>query len=436
MVVSRKHGLVALGVSAFLVGTCGLAAAALSAPGSAQGLRAEARPGQADDDDDQPWNDGGDRLEQACEAPLKNGLAPATNWHFFTNCLRAVRDNWNRASGAAVGNAAGDARARVIAAMSLDDVGFRDSRRSLRGAQGFAAFFGSDGGRAAPADLQVAWLNDVGQPYNGMGQSGLAYFLFQLAASAQAGGYPRAQQDVALYRGLAAGIMRTVLLDTRAGGLDTEMPCTTLRGRSCSWYHSVSRRDRPARSGLTLNQDLHVLRDLGMMIDLHRKMGWPVPAGWEDAIGTGLNQVFQPGSRSRMGDLPTFQDYLSEPVGRDNVQWLYYGFNADKPLGSGGYFLNRNGKDCGYQVHVLDLTAQLMERAQRTRTWQPPAGAMTCASPLAQAYRATRIRMTNPDPAAWSSPMARRDTMCPAKAQETFAKVRAEFYASAFDRCG
>ena len=433
MVLGRKRGLLVLGVSALVAGTCSVGVVGLSAAAPRQDSRAL---GFDEQDDDLPSNDDEGRFEQACDAPLKNGQDPATNWHFFTNCLRAIRGNWTRARGPAVELAATNARQRVIAAMSLEDVGFRDGRRSLRGGEGFAAFFGRDGSRPAPADLQVAWLNDVGQPYNGMGQSGLSYFLFQLAAAAQAGGYPRAQQDVAMYRSLASGIMRTVLLDTRSGGLDTELSCAALRGRTCSWYHSVSRRDRPARSGLTLNQDLHVMRDLGMMIDLHRRMGWPVPAGWEDAVQSGLNQLFQPGARDRMGDLPTFQDYLSEPVGRQNVRWLYYGFNADKPIGAGGYFLNRNGKDCGYQVHVLDLTAQIIERAQRLRTWQSPPGALTCSSPLAEAYRSTRVRMTTPDPAAWSSPSIRRDTVCPAKAQANFAKIRSEFYAPAFDRCG
>lgn len=420
------------------LGAGGFAAVAFSAPARTVALiQAGAQAGgQPDGDDDGVPDEGADRLDQKCDAPLKNGAAPQTNWHYFSSCLRVFRDNWHRARGGDVAQVADMARQRVIAAMSLDDVGFRDARRSLRGQAGFATFFGADGSRAAPADLEVAWLNDLGQPYNGMGHGGLAYYLFQLAESAQRGGYPLAAQDTQMYRALGAAVLRPIVLDTRKGGLDTVVPCVGLRGKSCGWYHSVTRRDRPADAGLTLNQNLHVLRDLGRIVDLHRRAGWPVPAGFDNGIAMGLNQLFQPGQRSAKGQLPTFADYLSDPVGRQKVRWLYYGFNADKPVGTGGYFLNKNGKDCSYQIHVLDLTSQILERAQRLGTWQAPAGALTCSSPLAETYRSTRIRMSMPDPDMWSSPFLQRDTVCPAKAQETFAKVRADFYAAAFDHCG
>ena len=356
-------------------------------------------------------------------------------WHFLTECFRSLRDNWKvGAQGLQPAAAADRVRDVVAANFQRDSVSYRNGANVWRGAEGFAQFT-KDAATGRAQGYQVAQVKDLGQPFNAMGQTGLAYFILQFARIADGQSYSLKNQDVAVYRSLGEGMVRTVVAPVGAGGLTDEGPCRVDGQSGCAWFHSITRRDRPAAFGGTLNQDLHALRDLGNIADLYAMDGKRPPFEIESHVAAGLNQLFREEPRAHGGDVPTFRDFQSPPVGTAGVRWLYYGFNRYAPVGEGGYFLNRHGKDCLYQVHVLALMQQVLQRAKAKRTW-PADNVLQCDGVLAQTYRATRIRMTVPDPSAWSGPGGPRDTDCGPPQVAAFAKMDREFYRRTFQQCG
>lgn len=348
-----------------------------------------------------------------------DALAVPDYWHGLAQCMRGLRDIWSRRGPTAelrIGDAsigvAELVRRQVDFAMSQSYVGIvpATAGRALRWADVVAA----DG--APRRELQrVVLMNDLGQPYNAMGQSGLSYFLYQLAALAKRGGYEQATADEAAYRALARGAIRTVVTPVDDGGLATIERCGHGDDRVCAWYHSITRRDRATRDGATLNQDLHAIRDLGQIADFVARQRWDEGIDFESAVRQGLNQLaFGEGGRER-GAPPNLSDFLSKPAGSDGVRWAYYGYNPSGSDGRRAYFLGRAGKDCSYHFHVLDLMSQILERDRHlTNAGGAGRALLACEGPLAQMQRAATIRLRTPDRAdGWSTPAAGRDYSCP-----------------------
>ncbi len=354
------------------------------------------------------------------------------DWHFLAGCLRSIRDDWARASGDERLKAARNARETVERALADRRTSYAAGARMIDRSSAERDYLEARAKAPRAPELFIYQANQLGQPYNGMGQSGMAYFLVhfaQLAAKTKG-----AEADESYYRSAAEGILHTVLAPSAKGGLTSQQTCRADRQRQCAWFHSITRRDKPADFGVTLNQTLHVLRDLGSIADIYERNGWELPADIDAHIAAGLNQLFVEEKRRSSGDLPTMADYLTPAVGAANVRWLYYGFNRERPGGAGGYFLGRNGKDCGYQVHVLDLTKQVLKRARQKAIWND-AQAFSCNGPLAQAWRGTQIRMSSADPAQWSEPRFPKDTSCKPKHVAKYRSIAA-YYDKAFASCG
>lgn len=342
-------------------------------------------------------------------------------WHGLAQCMRALRNVWSKqgpqqrvpVAGARV-EVAKLVRQQVLRELSLDHVGVRDPvTKALRP---YAQAANADGELAGDGDLLVL-RNDLGQPYNAMGQSGLAYFLYQMAGLAERGGYPLAASDAKLYRSLARGAVRTVVTPVEAGGLARSRSCGAGHTEAaCSWYHSITRRDLPTGAGATLNQNLHAIRDLGLIADLARRQQWHEDIDFEAAIAAGLNQLaFSDGARAA-GNVPNLQDFLAPPTGDQKVRWAFYGWNTLAPAGKGPYFLGRGSKDCAYHLHVLDLFSQVLQRQQRLGGLDRYRDALLgCGSPLSALYRTIDLRRTHKDrPSAWSSNESGIDHSCPA----------------------
>lgn len=354
------------------------------------------------------------------------------DWHFLAGCFRAIRDNWSRSQGEDRLEWAKTARATVNETLANERTAFATEARLIDKRSAIETYLKARRETQETGGLFIYQANQLGQPYNGMGQSGMAYYLAQFAQLATR--TPGAESDAVYFRSTAEAILRTALASTRNGGLASKAPCHADTRRQCAWFHSITRRDRPANFGVTLNQSLHVLRDIGSISDIYERNGWQTPVNLDAYIAAGLNQLFAERSRRASGDLPTMADYLTPPVGTARVHWLYYGFNRERPGGAGGYFLGRRGKDCGYQVHVLDLTEQVLKRARKSGIWDTRQ-ALSCDGPLAKAWRGTQIRMTQEDPRAWSTAGFPKDSTCNPKHVNTYKRISV-YYRDAFASCG
>jgi hypothetical protein len=371
--------------------------------------------------------------EQTLNVPGSDGsCAPYdTSWHHLSSCLQKVEDNWDQTKDADRSREA--AVAREIAERVLLDDSTRFSADDERISQKSTLIQYLDRGQLIPdaADVHIFQSNDLGQPYNAMGQTDMTRAFLQMSARAlDAGG---SSKDSLFYRNAAEAMLRTVTDQTSEGGLATIEPCRADTTLDCAWFHSITRRNRPSNQGATLNQNLHALRDFGLIGDFYTGRGWPQPQPLDRLIAEGLNQLFLEAPRQRKGDLPTLEDFLAPPAGSSGVRWMYYGFNRNKPVGRGGYFLGRNGKDCGYQVHVLQLLSRILERAKSKGIW-PVERALVCDGPLARAYRDTALRMSTDDPRIWSSNKLPKDSSCNAKHRQTF-KTISSYYETALATC-
>lgn len=341
-------------------------------------------------------------------------------WHGLAQCLRGLRDRWSR-DGPDAPVAAGNAdvgistlvRRQVMLAMSAGPVRFAASGRSAAELRLDDVFDAR--GKPRRGFERAVLLNDRGVAYNAMGQSGLAYFLYQMAALADRGGYAEAAADTAFYRALARGAIATVLAPVAAGGLAASKPCDDDAARRCTWYHSVTRRDQPTEAGATLNQHLHAVRDLGLIADLVRKQRWNEGIDFNRAIIEGLDQLAYSAGSNRLGATPNLRDFLSPPAGQARVRWAYYGLNPTAADGRRAYFLGFGGKDCSYHLHVLDLLSQILQRAEAQgflARYEKPL--LACGSALGEMQRAARLRAEHAtDPGRWSTPAAGRDYTCP-----------------------
>lgn len=371
---------------------------------------------------------------QQCDAERHCDRVPAYDvpdyWHGLAQCMRGLREVWSRKGADApvdmpngqrsASGVAGQVRLQVVREMSSSHVRFLGPGDPVSRGFSFDAAFGPKGESKRTFD-RVLLVNDKGLPYNAMGQSGLAYFLYQMAALAGRGTSEQSTADARMYRLLARGAIRTVITPVSQGGLATTRSCGA---RRCTWYHSVTRRDQTTEMGATLNQDLHAIRDLGLIADTVAKLQWDEGIDFEKAITEGLNQLAFSAGSDGTGAPPNLQDFLAPPVGEAGVRWAYYGFNPMSMKQPRGYFLGKAGKDCNYHLHVLDLLSQILERQQAKGGLDRYRDELlSCDRPIAEFQRAARLRKTQPTlPASWSAPSPGRDFSCP----RLVAKAKAE----------
>jgi len=208
--------------------------------------------------------------------------------------------------------------------------------------------------------------------------------------------------------------INTLLTDTAEGGLATSSKCDKSPALQCTWFHSVTRRDRSSIAGGTLNQHLHVVRDLGLIADSIDDS----PTDKErvnDAFRAGINQLVLSKGHVGVNAPPNFDDFVSGPVGTGQVHWLYYGISVDSKKKE-GYFLNKKGKDCGYQMHVLSLLSSVLERAERLNIL--PKELRNCSASPASAYHTILAVDASPNaPKNWSADDG-RDYRCNDAARE------------------
>lgn len=289
-------------------------------------------------------------------------------WHGLAQCLRAVRNAWN-SNGA-------DATVPLPGSPSIRELALAQIRSEMARPRVRFATAGATGGETFsfaeaydPQTLQprrpydrVLLTNEIGVPYNSMGQTGLAYFLYQLAGlAAREADDPTAQTEASFYRALGRAAAETVITPVAEGGLATETACAEAPSERCAWYHSITRRDRPSNGGATLNQMLHAVRDFGMMADLAEKRGLPEADVYEAAFRAGLNQLFLSAGYSGPGTAPRFSDFMQTAAER-GPPLLFYGYNS---LASGvnpGYYLPPVDKNCHYHNHSLSLLHVISER--------------------------------------------------------------------------
>jgi hypothetical protein len=367
-----------------------------------------------------------------------------TPWHDLAQCMREIRNLWSRRS-PEYPIAIDDQRNTVPLSllthkltrheMQSSQVRFVVVTNAGNSKLKMTEVFNNQGELIKPFDFIVV-LNSAGQPYNSMGQSGLAYFLFQLASLAAKGGYASSDRDALFYRTLAKGVIRAVITPVEKGGLASRRSCR-IQPDSCVWFHSITRRDKRTVEGATLNQNLHAVRDIGIIIDLLAREGWDEELGadLEQAFREGIHQLFEQTTYKVPGQLPTLLDFLSPAVRKEIASWIYYGFNPTVHPENAGYFLRKDGKDCHYHIHVLELLAQILERAKRTDSFSESHFALSCESPLATMYRVTKSRLDEPNTVNSPTGQSQPDTSCSPASVRAFRKADQAFYSRTFLQC-
>ena len=283
-------------------------------------------------------------------------------WHKLAQCMRDIRNTWRREGP--------DYKIQLPGFPSVSDLALAEIVQEM--ARSRVRFTTADGQKLAFSDVfdaelvpkfdikQVTLTNDLGVPYNAMGQSGLALYLYHLAALAEGGAYSGADRDASFFKVLARGAIATVLTSVDEGGLASKTQCARSVSETCTWYHSVTRRDWPAASGGTLNQMLHVVRDLLLINSLAAKQGWDEGVDFAAAAEQGLNQVFL-SAGIEGGVPPRLDDFIAPVSDGSSARWAFYGMKLE---GKGrGYFLKNKTKNCSYHVHNLQLLASIFERA-------------------------------------------------------------------------
>ncbi|WP_415792823.1 hypothetical protein [Bordetella tumulicola] len=311
-------------------------------------------------------------------------------WHGLTQCMRQLRDVWNHGGPDTLRTISGKkvriqdlVRNQIVSELQKPYVRFYSNKdkgnaKGLTYAEVVDAEF-----KIKPGIERVALTNSIGVPYNGMGQSGMAYFLSQFARLSKKAGGEIGMRDAAFYRSIAMLSVNTLLTDTTEGGLATSVKCDKSPELQCTWFHSVTRRDLPSIAGGTLNQNLHVVRDLGLIADSMNDTSTEKKR-INNAVRAGVNQLVFSNGHVGANTSPNFADFLSAPVGIGKVHWLYYGVRVDNDK-KGGYFLNSKGKDCGYQMHVLDLLSSILARAEKLN--ELPDEFKSCSASAASAYQ-------------------------------------------------
>ncbi|ODN71013.1 hypothetical protein [Methylobrevis pamukkalensis] len=361
-------------------------------------------------------------------------------WLQVSQCLRSIRTVWSRGGAEAeitagskdLGAVSDLMRTQIRFELGKDNVRITDETGEER--KDLIAGLFEPGSASSPVPFSIFVKNDLGQPYNGMGQGGMAQVVFSIAARAEGSSYPESQTDAAAYRAIANAIIRPVLTPVAEGGLASTETCDN--GASCTWYHSVTRRDRAPDKGATLNQMLHVLRDLGLIADLHEKMGWTPQFDYDGAITAGLKQLFLGTGHKAVGLEPTLEDFESEP-GLGST-WAYYGFSAARQPGKGGYFLRNEEKNCNYHFHVLNLMRAILARQEKRGITSVPASTVyACEGPLAEFYDMARVAARSKDGSARSLPQPagiKTPLSCSAKALSQFKQLR-RFYGQRLKQC-
>lgn len=311
-------------------------------------------------------------------------------WHGLAQCFRALRDVWAR-RGPSEMLRKGDVELGPVHAVVERQVNWEMARPRVR--------WSSD---AKTGEEHVVLLNDRKHAYNAMGQSGLAYFLYQFAFLSRNSALSDRGRLVQRYQRFGASAVNGMLLSVSDGGLSTWSNCAVSSVRECVWFHSITRRDLETRAGATLNQHLHAIRDLGLISDLLRANGSSDQGKHLDrAIEAGLAQLIA--DRQRRTSPPNLASFLSPATGDRRARWAYYGFNA-AANDEGGYFLNGNGRDCAYHFHVVELIAQIVERARISGNGaQLIPHLLKCGSPTDELMQAVRLRLTEKEPKRWSN---------------------------------
>lgn len=309
-------------------------------------------------------------------------LDPGVSWYQVARCLRSLRNIWAR-DGADAPVAVAGFRGAPVATVVRDLVDKVVARRttgvSVNQSGNYQPFSSLRGDM--PKGARLADLNDKGVPYNAMAQTSFAYTLYSVAAIAGSS----KPSDAAYYKKLAYGSLNTVLAPTSAGGLRQITKCAVQPGLSCSWYHSVTRRDRKTEQGATLNQHLHAVRDMGMISDLAKRQGWSIDLPLGEAVQQGIDQLFLSAGHDGPGKAPRLADFAGAG---DRPAIAFYGLDPTANKSQGVYFLPNATKTCGYHLHVLDLLTAVLKRAEKMRENSASLGrAFQCNSAIVPMYR-------------------------------------------------
>lgn len=357
------------------------------------------------------------------------------SWQRLTNCIMPLRRSWAREGGQALFEVDGQpqriadiARNVIYRALTQGGAGATLESEPTR-YRPLSEVLAPDLSLRRPVVL-IAQLNTRGEPYNGMSQTSLARILFGFSALATRGGYPQAQADAAAYDRLGRATLATVLTPVDQGGLASTAACAQAPALRCTWFHSVTRPDREPRQGATLNQDLHVIRDLFLVQETLRSAGQVPDPAYQQAISAGLNQLFLSGGHSRPGQPPDLANFLATPG--SGASWAYYGLNPDVAPPGGGYFLNEPGRNCSYHYHVLDLMAAILDGAGRANLApQARQAALACGSPLHQMYRAATLNLPVPSVASGKAAQGAWCSVRPNRKSEQ----RMSLLSNAYARC-
>lgn len=332
---------------------------------------------------------------EACVAGSKGGCIPTTcfvetrdsslSWHFASQCLRAYRDALLRPEADGLAPQIGDSARRYV-----------DALLRLPG--------GGDG--------VLFERNDRGEPFNAMGQSGVAYFLLQLTKVARISGQPDLANDL---QGRAYRLLEVLARPVAEGGFILSAKCGS---GSCAWFQSVTRRDWRAGEGGTLNQNLHAIRDILAILDSGGLDDAALERELEGRVSAALRRLLE----DSPGGLPSLAGYFPQ-----SSAIAFYGARLRENRAPAYYFLSNGGLDCHYHVHATDLLFQIVDLAERRPALRASVDqAKSCGSPVRR-YHAAVLRLAEPGGIS--------GVVCPAGEARTHVETRGAAAAVWFDHC-
>lgn len=227
---------------------------------------------------------------------------------------------------------------------------------------------------------RVVYLNKLGVPYDAFSTADFGYWALQ-AHSAYS---QRAEVDPALtpvlYH-LGKSVLSNILDNVADGGLRTRARCAIGKDRWCSFFHSVTRDDRPqTNAGATLNKSTLAVRNLiwaALVVDRLAARGGDrrellqfrrrlIQGGIEGAhhlvYGASAIESRTPGIPPNIFDFVAVNE-SGTPIKRS---WLYYGFSVGSKQ---PYFLKENVyKNCGYHLQDMKLVVAIHRDLEELQT--------------------------------------------------------------------
>ena len=216
---------------------------------------------------------------------------------------------------------------------------------------------------------RVVYQNDLNQAYNSMSQVGFGLWLLGVHKIFLEKGYGDIS-TVGSIRHLGLGVLSVIIDKVQNGGLRTRKTCEKDTSLKCSWFHSITSRNKSTNKGNTLNQALTPLRDLDRAADVLLEINRMQPSSdniilasqFKESVLEGLHHLVFSSGVKKTHSPPNLMDYFVRYSNRNAVKksWMYYSHDLNKDTGNFLY-TGTPHKNCTYHTRNIKLLARILD---------------------------------------------------------------------------